>query len=38
MIETTSKPLKNIKFNFEEEKRTINFEEYSLFEGIDRYK
>ena len=35
MIETTSKPLKNIKFNFEEEKRTINFEEYSLFEGID---
>ena len=35
MIETTSKPLKNIKFNFEEEKRTINFEEYSLFEEVD---
>ena len=35
MIETSAKPLKNIKFNFEEEKRTINFEEYSLFEGID---
>ena len=35
MIETTSKPLKNIKFNFEKEMRTINFEEYSLFEEVD---
>ena len=34
MIETSSKQLKNIKFNFQEEKKTLNFDEYEIFEGV----
>ena len=34
MIETSSKPLKNIKFNFQEEKKTLNFDEYEIIEGV----
>ena len=37
MNETMKKPLKNIKFNFQKENKSINFEEYNINDNMSKF-